>query len=80
MKKSSFKNFSTAKNVLKIVILYKILIVSLLFTLQRLSELSFLLLEILFSDGIDLRNVNQILKIVLQKLTNLFSPIKCYGE
>ena len=50
------------------------------FTLQNLSELSFLLFGTFFINKIDWCNFNQIFNFGWQKSTNLFSQIKCYGE
>ena len=35
---------------------------------------------VFFLSNIELCNTNQTFKFILQKSTNLFSPIKCYGE
>ena len=58
----------------------QISIISPSFTPQDSSTLNFLLLDNFFPDSTQLRNINQIFKFALQKLTNLFSPVKHYGE
>ena len=49
-------------------------------TFSETSTLNLLLFVSFFSNNIELRNANYAFKFILQKLTNLFSPAKCYGE
>ena len=57
-----------------------IIIVSPPFTPRKINEIDFLSLGNLFSNNINLCNVNQILQDLLQKSANIFPLIKLCGK
>ena len=58
----------------------QIFIISKLFIFPEINALNLSLFASFFSNNIELCDVNYILKSALQKLMDLFSPIKYYNE
>ena len=79
MEKCWFKIISTSKNTSGTIISTNIYFFAIIYT-SRNKCIKFIIICEFFPNDIELCNANHAFKFVLQKSTDLFFPVKCYGE